>query len=195
VVLVVAAVAIRIAYTQDRARQREIDQLRDTVNALQDRPAAPAPAPTIVTNVIAAPATAPAPSASQASADPAPAAPAAPAPQRTNQEIMDHYEISFTEQNADAAWAPGARHLAEQRLKATMPDGSEVRAIDCRTSLCRIETSHADMAHYQQFVRSALFDPTTSVWNAATYSSLVEDRDGHLVVVSYVSREGEPLPA
>jgi hypothetical protein len=151
------------------------------------RPETIAPAPT---------ATAPLAIPSAASATTAPP----PRKQFSGPELRDSYEASFVAQNVDGAWAASARHTAESRLRERLPAGSSLRAVDCRSSLCRIETSHADSTQYLQFVRSALFDPSARPWGGAVFSIPASDAPPDpssrepMIAVSYLSREGVDLP-
>ena len=111
-------------------------------------------------------------------------------------EIRDRYEEAFKGEPLDAAWSDSAEHIAEDRLKVTVPQGSELLAIRCKTSICRIETSHPDRAHFDKFVETSFKNPTSSLWNGATFSSILGDCSAApLRVVSYVAREGRALPA
>jgi hypothetical protein len=197
--LVFAALGIfatTVFWWEKRANDSAMAELRKKVSQVErepptpiDRPAAPMIA------YVSAPSEPPSAAEPTSTVKPA-AAPTASAAQHapTNEEVRDHYEMSFIGEYADAAWSQKARGLASERLKATLPDSSAVRSIDCRTSMCRIETSHADLEHYRQFVQKSFMDPESSIWNAATYSSITDDSSGNLVVVSYVSRDGQPLP-
>jgi hypothetical protein len=181
---------------QKRANDSAIAELRRKVSQVEREPPAPIDRPAApLIAYLSAPSERPSAVEPASTVKQAPA-PTASAPQRavTSEEVRDHYEISFIGENVDAAWSQKARGLASERLKVTLPDSSAVRSIDCRTSMCRIETSHADLDHYRQFVQKSFMEPESSIWNAATYSSIIDDSSGNLVVVSYVSRDGQPLP-
>jgi hypothetical protein len=129
------------------------------------------------------------------SADASAAEPARPR-SWTSQDLLDHYDVAFATENVDSEWAVRARRIAEERLKADLPTGSSVRSIDCRTSMCRIESSHADRGSYAQFARQSFQDPATSIWNCGSFSTIVNDDSqpgSAVMVVSYVSRDGTNL--
>jgi len=112
-------------------------------------------------------------------------------------EMREALENAFRTEGTDAEWGDGAKRLATDRLRTAVPAGSEVRKVDCHTSMCRIETAHPDRSHYERFVRSAFMDPASSLWNAEAYSSFVGDHARSaesLLVVSYLAREGRSLP-
>jgi hypothetical protein len=129
------------------------------------------------------------------SADASAAEPAQPR-SWTSQDLLDHYDVAFATENVDSEWAARARGIAEERLNADLPPGSSVRSIDCRTSMCRIESSHADRDSYTQFARQSFQDPGTSIWNCGSFSTIVNDDSqpgSPIMVVSYVSRDGTNL--
>src|ERR1019366_1733049 len=112
----------------------------------------------------------------------------------TREEIRDGYEMAFIEEPEDSSWASSARSVATQRIDAILPAGSALRSVDCRTSFCRIETNHVDLEHYKQFVERALVDPQSSVWNGATFSTVIDSNSEGMNIVSFVSRDGQTLP-
>jgi hypothetical protein len=109
--------------------------------------------------------------------------------------MRDRYARAFAGERADPTWAESAQRRADERLKVTAQAGSTVRAIECRTSLCRIETTHPDRESAQQFVRGSFMKPGASPWNAPVFSMPLDPAAaGPVVLVSYLAREGHPLP-
>jgi hypothetical protein len=124
---------------------------------------------------------------------PAPEAPQARAP--TPAEVRDKLDGVFAGEQVDTKWAQEARAKAEGKLAAAMPATSALRSVECRASMCRVETVHEDLGSYRQFVEKAFQDPETRVWNGGFFSTPVDKRDdGTLVIVAYLAREGEALP-
>jgi hypothetical protein len=121
------------------------------------------------------------------------AAPAAPAKSITRAEIEAHIQSAFQQQTNDPAWAPQAvKHLREG-VAAILPDSSQVRSLDCRTSLCQLELTRMDEKQYQEVMAQATRNP--SFWSGGSMGSKQESvEDGKLDVVLYLAREGQPLP-
>jgi hypothetical protein len=199
----VTLVAGALFFVQKRSNDAALDQIRHDVGELaKQRAAAPSPgaeAPleaALRTGLANLRVAAPAPAAPSQPAPEVPPSPVAqPAKQHSGAEITDHYDAAFTVENADASWAADARRQAETRLKAILPEGSSVRSVDCRSSMCRIETSYGDRAQLSQFMRTAFSSPASGIWNAPMYSHLVSDEGGQVVVVSFLAREGHALPS
>src|SRR5262249_33255912 len=104
-------------------------------------------------------------------------------------------ENVFAAERGDPSWSPDAQRRAQDGLKRTLPQGSSAVSVRCGDSMCRIETRHQDMEEYRRFVDGALMTPTTALWNGGFFSSVVSSPDrGAVSVVSFLARDGQPLP-
>jgi hypothetical protein len=109
-------------------------------------------------------------------------------------EMQERFEASFSRQAADAG-AGDARRKIENRVAAILPDTSRLQAVECRTSMCRIEIAHPGLESYQAFTRAAFLDPSTRLGDGGLFSTVRADPvDGKLVTLSYLARDGEELP-
>jgi hypothetical protein len=111
----------------------------------------------------------------------------------TVEEVRDHIQASFI-----AAPQVAARDVApnlESGLHAVLPVGSSVRSVDCRGSLCRVETVHRGTDELKEFAHRA-FQESPRVTNGPAFISLLEDPvpGRPVVAVIYVGREGTVLP-
>jgi hypothetical protein len=121
--------------------------------------------------------------------EPEPGAPA------TAEEVRDHIQASFV---AAPAASPSVGDLArrlESGMRAALPIGSSVRSVECRGSLCRVETAHPGVDEFRDFVQRA-FQDLSRVSNGPAFVTLLEEpAPGRPVVaVAYVGREGTTLP-
>jgi len=105
----------------------------------------------------------------------------------------EHLEGVFAEQPRDDAWAHAAEDTIESRLSAHGA-GAKLQSVECHASLCRVEVRYQDTATYHQLAGSTLKDPNKRVWAGDSFSVPTEGAQGELIVVSYLAREGEPLP-
>jgi hypothetical protein len=197
--LACACAGLVVYLVQDHlAHQREIAGLRAEMGAIARSPADPPPAVTVrEIREIAAPrpdreggenAAAAAPT---ASAD-APSANRAPA-DATERRVQ--YNAKFSDEYRDAQWATASQDVATAKLKTILPPTSELKSVECRSSMCKIETTHEDAEHYRDFANNAFMNPTTVPWNGAFFSTGAEDpATGRFVAVAYLGREGQPLP-
>lgn len=112
-------------------------------------------------------------------------------------DAHDHYEGVFVAERTDTSWANDARRTASQKLGAALPAGSRAVSIECRESMCRIETAHASLLAYRQFVTSAFLTPETKLWNGGVFTLPVkEDAESHgeMLSVSFIARDGQSIP-
>ncbi|NTX08115.1 hypothetical protein [Myxococcus sp. CA040A] len=117
-----------------------------------------------------------------------------PSPVSTEQ-VRQRLEDYFGDESFDTAWARSAEQQAKDGVRAALPVPSQLRSVECRASLCRIETEHGDSEQSLTFVRTAFMDPERQVWNAAFVTVRGADStDDHIVTVTYLAREGVDLP-
>ncbi|MFY2559939.1 hypothetical protein ACN469_20135 [Corallococcus terminator] len=131
--------------------------------------------------------------------EPAAATPKAggtPAPSSASTEqVRQRLEAYFGDEPFDTAWARSAERQAKDGVRAALPDPSQLRSIECRASLCRIETEHGDNEQSFNFVRTAFMAPERQVWNAAFVTVRgVDSTDNKVVTITYLAREGVELP-
>jgi hypothetical protein len=110
-------------------------------------------------------------------------------------ELILQYDQAFAEEPQDRG-ALRIERVAANAVRAVLPEGSQLRTVECRESMCRIETSHQDDKSVGEFFRK-LVSAEQSELSDRTYSQLINDHPGSgepLVCVSYVARNGRELP-
>ena len=125
-----------------------------------------------------------------------PSTPAPPVQQvpRSAQEVVARLEEAVHGEPIDPHWSRQAEDLARARLERTLST-SRLESVQCGASVCRLETSHPNQEALEQFREQVLMASEPVLWNGASYSSVQGDaRAGTLVTVSYLAREGRPLP-
>jgi hypothetical protein len=174
------------------------------LSGARDRPAEPAPRAPPGRPVMAPPRP---PRLETVSPRPSVAAPAiertseptdAPAgkPARTAAEVRDGFELVFQAEPVDLAWSQRTAEALTRGVQAVLPVGSRLQHVECRGTLCRIETSHGDLAAYHSYVLGAFQDRDTRVTTSAMYATLIgEPAPGKPVAsVAFVARDGNELP-
>lgn len=155
--------------------------------AVPDRPLLPRPAPL------------PRIAADESHADPAAAdkaADQAAAPAPSSAQVRDRLDDAFRADPIDAAWSQTAVRTLQTKLGPLLPPQSAVRSVDCRGSLCRIETSHAGVTEYRDFVQRT-FLGQAELWNAGFFTNVIADPvpGQPVITVAYLAREGQSLPS
>jgi hypothetical protein len=131
-----------------------------------------------------------APSQAAGTAEPPPAS----APP-TEEEMRDYVQAAFA---AGASVAPNQLVPdLDKRLRAALPAGSTIRSVECRGSLCRVETMHQSLDGFRDFLRRAFLAPDISrVSNGPVMTSvLTEPTAGQPVVaVAFLAKRAQPCP-
>jgi hypothetical protein len=111
-------------------------------------------------------------------------------------ELDARLNATFSGERINAEWAASSERRAKTKMSAVLPHDSALVAVDCRASMCKVASKHANAANYRQFVQDAFSNPATEAWNAGFFSTATADpRTGEISAVAYVAREGEELPA
>jgi hypothetical protein len=108
--------------------------------------------------------------------------------------VHDTLERSFAAEPSDGAWAMVARRSVETRF-ADLPAASRLRSIDCRSTLCRIETLHDGYSDARAFThRLASLDQPA--WNGGFFTGPIaqDPQSGAVTFVTYLVREGMAMP-
>jgi hypothetical protein len=109
-------------------------------------------------------------------------------------EYLAQLDGVFAREARDPAWTPGPE--LEVRLKRILPRGSSLRSLECRRSMCRVETAHRDLERYGTFTKSfGLLAGQVPVWSGPGFFHVAHEptRPGHeLLAVAYLGRDALP---
>lgn len=119
-----------------------------------------------------------------------------PSPVEDFAPIHQGMEMAFAGERLDPSWARDARRLVDTALSAHLPDGSRLTAVECRSSLCRVETTHESRNDAKEFTSKSLSDPASRPWNGSFASgpTSVDALNGRVTQIVYLVREGHELP-
>jgi hypothetical protein len=111
-------------------------------------------------------------------------------------EVQEHLETEFESDARDPRWTRRDEDVARDKFSAVLPKGSEMRSLECRETMCRIETSHASLEESRQYTQTAFLDQSTQIWNVPGYTMRIGDTSegAPVVMVAYIAREGHELP-
>jgi hypothetical protein len=199
-----ACACATVLFVYQRHERDELLQRASTSEPLaaQRQEPAPAPEPTPPIRLREArveaavpPPLAPGPTAPEPASPPRDSAVTPPPSPVSTAQLRQRLEAYFGDEPFDPAWARSAEQHAKDGVRAALPDPSQLRSVECRGSLCRIETEHGDSEQSLTFVQAAFMDPKRQVWNAAFVTVRGEDStDDRIVTVTYLAREGVELP-
>jgi hypothetical protein len=103
---------------------------------------------------------------------------------------------SFERETRDPQWEPEAELRA--LLTEVLPAGAAIRALECKQTLCRLETTHPDQANQAAFVQAFLFarPGQERPYGGALFDEPAPSPDGHGVrSTTYLLRPGHEMPA
>jgi hypothetical protein len=131
--------------------------------------------------------------------DAAPAGTLATVPETSksgDDEYPIYVEAKFESESVDRDWRP-ERDLSGN-VTGILPVGSAIRKLDCRSSMCRLETSHKDTASYMAFTQSVVaMDGGSSVWMGPVLFNVIQESgrpENDVIAVAYLGRESLPSP-
>jgi hypothetical protein len=110
--------------------------------------------------------------------------------------LHDTLEEKFGSQASDGAWATEARRSLESKL-ADLPVASRLRSIECRSTLCRMETIHDRYSDARDFTNRFGLGPSDQrPWNGGFFTGPISEdaRTGTVTFVTYLVREGKEMP-
>lgn len=137
--------------------------------------------------------TVPPPPSASASAS-SPVSPRVASRELQTSEIHQHFEAAFVQERVDPQWAVSAAQKTMEKIPALLPEGSKIRSLECRGTMCRLETVHKDRATYWQFAQKTVVDLSSRPWNGAIYAMPVNDDPDDGQMVTYIVREGFDAP-
>ncbi|WP_437607348.1 hypothetical protein WMF20_42030 [Sorangium sp. So ce834] len=118
------------------------------------------------------------------------------APRRTREEwardVVDHYTSFHAREADDPAWSSRTEAEMATVLREAELEGSSLDSVDCQSTVCRLELSHAgqdSQAHFLQHI------PQQPPFDTAGFYHRVDTPDGASRTVLYVARAGHELPA
>lgn len=193
----VTSILVAVRTADQRRHEQEIAELRaDIVSSSTPAPSRERPPVPVRIASPARPAERTTDVDEQTATDEEPEASLSPEPRAAGaEEVREHMETTFSQERPDPDWARSAQEAARRGIESTLPAASKLRAVECRDSMCRIETAHQDLESCQAFVQATFMDPGTHLWNGGFFATVVPDpRTDELTVVSYLARDGEQLP-
>jgi hypothetical protein len=118
----------------------------------------------------------------------------------TTPEVSDAERRAFVAQTfereaRDLAWAPASDLRA--LLRDTLPASAAIRALDCRQTLCRLETTHPDPQSQALFVQALMFGQPgrERPYGGALFDEPAAAPDGRGVrSTTYLLRSGHDMP-
>lgn len=114
---------------------------------------------------------------------------------RPDNDVSGTATQAFAREALDPAWSTQAQSIVRDRMSSILTDSSTLHALECRSSMCRMELVMKDPARSGDLMRRAFADPKTRVWKGHVFAHRVDSADGEQLTVAYLVREGLQLPS
>ena len=109
-------------------------------------------------------------------------------------EALAQLDDKFEAEERDPNWSGPAATQATRALTSDLPSGSTLGSVECRTNLCRVESSHPSLDAFQSFVHSALLSRDKKLWNGGFSAQVVAQGPLGVKAVTYIAKEGQAVP-
>jgi hypothetical protein len=108
------------------------------------------------------------------------------------QEVQDSAEAQFIGEPYDRAWSVETASMLRSSVSSRLPHDSRVQSLECRESLCRLETSHRGADQYGEFQRETLGARDFGWQGSMFFSPVKTESSGRVTAVTYLIRPGRP---
>jgi hypothetical protein len=110
-------------------------------------------------------------------------------------EYAAQLEDKFRTENPDPNWSQKATSDATRALANNLTPGSRLGTVECRSDLCRVETTHDDLTAYQTFMNEVLGSAHEKLWNAGISTQVInmQSKTG-LTAITFIAKEGKEMP-
>jgi hypothetical protein len=110
------------------------------------------------------------------------------------EETIAQLDHRFADEATDNNWRQRAESVAMSAVTGQLTPGSQVRRVECRSQMCRIETTHPTLVDYQKFFQNGLVSREHRPWNGGLSSWVIDQSPNQVVAVTYLAREGQSVP-
>jgi hypothetical protein len=101
---------------------------------------------------------------------------------------------TFEAERVDPAWSFQATRDATRALSTAAPPGSTLGKIECRTNLCRVESTHENLEAFKAYVDASYMSRERTIWNGG-FTAMVTARSATgVTAVTFIAREGQGVP-
>jgi hypothetical protein len=109
----------------------------------------------------------------------------------TAEEMLANLDATFEMEPADRSWSARTVSDIYDVVQPVLGRNSEIRSVECKTSLCRIESVQEDPDHYASFVTKL---KRSKVSPEGFYTQTGATPDGRPILTMYLARQGHPMP-
>ncbi|WP_163867181.1 hypothetical protein [Myxococcus eversor] len=103
-------------------------------------------------------------------------------------DVVARLDARFFSEGVDPAWSRDAARRVE-RIGTHLPQGARIVALECRSSMCRLEMSHPSQNAFQHFIHAGLVDDAYA-WDGPFMAAITgtPDQAGNVEAVAYLAK-------
>lgn len=105
--------------------------------------------------------------------------------------MIANIDAHFSDEHTDRAWSSDRSNFIRDTVKPFIQDGVDLRSVDCKATMCRMEAVFSDDELYREFVSNVVH---SDACRECFYTKVGNTPDGRPIMNMYMSREGRPLP-
>jgi hypothetical protein len=108
-------------------------------------------------------------------------------------EVDRRTDERFFREGTDSAWSVPAEVIARKQVALTLPEGAEIRSIECRSTMCRSTLAFPSRASHDEATTMLLRTVGKADWvrGGLAWSELRETLDGRFEQTEYLFRDGQ----
>jgi hypothetical protein len=111
-----------------------------------------------------------------------------------NVEFATFLDNRFDDERPDSSWSIQAAREVKSAVSGALPAGSSLGTIECRTNLCRIETTHESIDAFKAYVDTAYLSRDKKTWDSGVNALVTARTPSSVTAVTYMAREGRSMP-
>lgn len=106
-----------------------------------------------------------------------------------------HLDEVFFDESIDILWAEGATARLQKELASKLPRGAQLISVECRSTMCRGESSHEDEQSYDSFARAVIAPNNDSATGGILVVRDGQEADQSLRGIAFIARGNHDLPS
>jgi hypothetical protein len=197
---VAAVIALVALFASESRTRRELGELQTATRKAADRQsvASPSPLPSSVAadlHTFAAKMMSARPVAAE-TPRPAPEAASALHRQASRMTLAQEQEqvlVAYGRESVDPTWRRDAETRLDTAVRASLPDGSRLLSLECRTTMCMLEVSHKDEGAAHAVGRRSWLLAASRGWDGSFFVA-GERRERGEIVQTVIPLKGDKLP-
>jgi hypothetical protein len=109
-------------------------------------------------------------------------------PTKQQAQLVAQLEDDFRSEHRDPKWSDQGTNEAVRALSRDLPQGTKLGKVECRLTMCRVESSHVSVDAFQAFVRSGLLSHDRQLWNGGFSSYVVDQSSSGVSALTFIER-------